>query len=477
MNGRSRLSRRASAAALFGAVLLFFATFSGTALAQAGRPALPPAFLGGVPEGKVDPQPLRLTLADAVARGLDHNLGALLAEQNVEVAESLRAKALADLLPQVSADSYFARQTLSLAAFGFSFPGSPTIIGPFQVLDARARIKQTLFDWSLLEKKRAAGSTLEATRQTYQDARGLVVLVCGNLYLQAVATESRVAAVEAQVEAARSIFQLADDRHKAGYVPGIDALRSQVQLQSQQQRLIAAKNDQAKQRLSLARAIGLPPGQEIELVDRVPYAELHALPLDEAIQTALTTRADIKAAQARVEAAKQTLRSIRGEKLPSLVGSADYGEIGNNSGNLNHTFNYTLALKIPIFEGGKVEAKAAEAEAALRQREAELADLSSRADFEVRSALLDLNAAAERVSVADATRNLAEQALAQGKDRFSAGAAGSIEVVQAQEAVATAEDSYIGSLYDHNAAKAALALALGLAEPAYLKFLRGESGR
>ncbi len=453
---------------------MVFGATSSVAHAQTGR-TLPPAFLGGVPDAKADPNPLRLTLAEAVARGLDHNLGALLAERSVEAAEAARDKVVADLLPQISADSYFARQTLSLAAFGFSFPGSPTIIGPFQVLDARAKIRQTLFDWSLLEKRRAASSTLEAARQTYQDARGLVVLVCGNLYLQAVASETRVAAVEAQVEAARSIFQLAEDRHTAGYVAGIDALRSQVQLRAQEQRLIAAKNDLAKQKLTLGRAIGLPPGQEIELVDRVPYAELRPVPLAEALQTALATRADLKAATAKVEAAKETLRAIRGERLPSLVGSADYGEIGNNTGNLNHTFNYTLALRVPIFEGGRVEAKAADAEAVLGQREAELADLSSRADFEVRTALLDLEASSERVHVAEATRDLAEQALTQAKDRFSAGAAGSIEVVQAQEAVATSEDGYISSLYDHNAAKAALALALGVAEPAYLKYLRGES--
>ncbi len=482
MTSQLRRFRGAHLAALPGAFLaiLTLASLSpapNAAYAQAGRPAVPPAFLGGVPTGEVTAEPLRLTLSDAVARGLDHNLGALLAEQSVRAAEGARDKALADLLPQLSADSFITRQTLSLAAFGFSFPGTPTVIGPFQVVDARAKLRQVLFDWSLIGKKRAATSSLEATRQTYQDARGLVVLLCGNLYLQAVATESRVAAVEAQVDAARSIAELADDRHKAGYVPGIDALRSQVQLQSQQQRLIAAKNDWAKQKLALGRAIGLPPGQEIELVDRVPYAALQAMPLARALDLALATRADLKAAAARVEAAQETLRSIRGEKLPSLVGSADYGEIGNNSGNLDPTFNYTLLLRVPIFEGGREKAKAVEAEAALHQREAELADLTSRTDFEVRGALLDLEAAAERVSVAEATRGLAGQALAQAKDRFSAGASGSIEVVQAQEAVANAEDSYIGSLYDHNAAKAALALALGVAEPAYLKFLRGESGR
>ncbi|HXU45484.1 MAG TPA: TolC family protein [Thermoanaerobaculia bacterium] len=475
MTSRLRLSPGALFAALLGVALAFP---PGSVLAQGGRgPTVPPVFLGGVPSGSVDREPLRLTLADAVARGLDHNLGALLAEQGIRAAEGTRGKALADLLPQVSGDGFLTRQTLSLAAFGFSFPGTPTIIGPFQVLDVRAKIKQSIFDWSLIEKKRAASSALEASRQSYQDARGLVVLVCGNLYLQAVALESRVAAVLAQVEAAHSIAQLAEDRHKAGSVPGIDALRSQVQLQSQEQRLIAARNDQAKQKLALARAIGLPPGQEIELVDKVPYAQLRALPLAEALQIALATRADVKAAQARVEAAKETLRSVRGEALPSVVGAADYGEIGNNTGNLNHTFAYTVGVHVPLFEGGKVEAKAAEASAALEQRQAELADLLSRTDFEVRSALLDLDAAAERVGVADASRGLAEQALLQAKDRFSAGAAGSIEVVQAQEAVATAEDSYISSLYDHNAAKASLALALGVAEPAYLKFLRGESGR
>ena len=315
---------------------------------------------------------------------------------------------------------------------------------------------------------------MKSAQYSFKDARELVVLAVGNAYLLAIATAARIETTEAQVKNSQALYDKATHQLKAGLSPAIDTLRSQVELQTRQQQLIAARNDFAKQKLSLARVIGLPPGQEFLLSDKSPYQALTVMPLETYLQRAYASRADYQAAQAQVRAAELTRRSANAEHYPSLDVNANYGDIGVTPAHSNGTWQVNGGVTIPIFAGGKTHSDVLEAEAQLRQARSQLADLRGRIDYEVRASLLDLSSAADQVAVARSNVDLAEQTLTQSEDRFSAGVADNLEVVQAQESVASAHENYIQALYAHNLAKIEIARAIGDAEQGVKRVLKGE---
>ncbi len=435
-------------------------------------------FTGSEPEAKATPEVLQLDFAGAIERGLRHNLGLLISGDQTLAARGEKWKQLSELLPNLSARVTEDVQTQSLTALGlksnvFPFP-VPRVIGPFNYLDARANLTQSLFSFKNLENERAANQSLKAAQFSYKDAREFVVLAVGNAYLQSIAGAARVETAEAQVTNAQALYDRAIDQQKAGLSPAIDTLRSQVELQTRQQQLIAARNDFAKQKLSLARVIGLAPGQEFVLTEKAPYQSLTPQPLEFYLQRAYTSRSDYQAAQAQVRAAEFTRRAATAGHYPSLDVSANYGDIGVTPAQSNGTWQVAGGLNIPIFAGGKTHSDVLNAEAQLRQARSQLGDLRGRIDYEVRASLLDLNAAAEQVEVARSSVDLAEEALTQSRDRFAAGVADNLEVVQAQESVAAAHESYIQSLYTHNLAKIELARAIGDAEAGVKRFLKGD---
>jgi len=437
-------------------------------------------FTGSEPEGKATPEVLQLSFQDAIDRGLRNNLGLLLSGDQTITARGERWKELSNLLPNLSARVLENVQTQSLTALGLkgNLLNSPTplprVIGPFNYFDARASLSQSLFNFKDIEKERAASESMKSAQYTYKDAREVVVLAVGNAYLLAIATTARIETTDAQVKNAQALYDKAIDQQRAGLTPAIDTLRSQVELQTRQQQLIAAHNDYAKQKLSLARVIGLPPGQEFLLTEKAPYQALTPLPLETYLQRAYTSRSDYQAAQAQVRSAELSRRAATAGYYPSLDVNANYGDIGVTPGQSNGTWQVNGGLTIPIFAGGKTHSDVLEADAQLKQSRSQLADLRGRIDYEVRASLLDLNSAAEQVEVARSSVELAEQTLAQSEDRFTAGVADNLEVVQAQEAVAGAHENYIQSLYAHNLAKIELARAIGDAEQGVKRYLKGE---
>jgi outer membrane protein TolC len=432
-------------------------------------------FLGGVPSGKVQPGVLPLSLVEAVERGLKYNLGLLLTWEGTREARGARWRALSDLLPDIKAQTSETREQINLRAFGFGgLPGISPIVGPFDVFDARAFLSQPVFDMHAIQNFRAEAENQKAANYSYQDARDLVVLVSANLYLMAVAGESRVKAAQAQLDTAQALYNRAVDLKKAGVVPAIDELRSRVEFEDRRQRLIYFQNESVKQKLNLARAIGLPLGQEIALTDRIPYTPLPSMTFEESLERAYRSRADYQRTLSQVRAAKLARKAAQGERLPSLHFNADYGDIGPVPGASHGTFSVAATLTVPVFQGGRVHGKILEADALLRQRQSELEDMRARIEYEVRTAFLDLKASGEQVQVAQSAADLAGEQMKQAQDRFAAGVVNSIEVVQAQEAVATAEENYISSLYAYNLAKASLARALGLAEEGFKQLLGGK---
>jgi outer membrane protein TolC len=445
------------------------------ATAPAPGPGPQSPLFGGIPTGTATPGPLPLSLADAIDRGLRGNLALILAEQGLRSARGSRLEAFGDVLPHLSGRLSAVRQKLSLEAFGFSgFPGidSP-VVGPFNVFDSRVLLTEEL-DLKGLYKARAEGQRVEAARWTYQDTRELVVLVCGNLYLRTLAEQSRVEAARAETETARALHQLALDRKSAGVVPGVDVLRAEVELRSREQRVIEADTRLARAKLDLARAIGLPLGQEIQLTDPMPSPVVPPLTLEQTMEMAFARRSDWKAAQARVRAAEASRRSALGEALPGLTLDADYGAIGQTYGGARNTFSVAGVLRVPLFQGGLVAGKVLAADAALQSVRAGVEDLRGRIDYDVRVAGLELKAAADRQAVAESARALAREQLRQAQDRFAAGVANNVDVVLAQEAVARAEEDWISTVYDFNLARATLGRAVGLVEDAFRQLVRGQ---
>ena len=451
-------------------VVLLLTLLAVPAAAQSGSPMSGP-FTGSVPQGVATAEPLALSLRDALTRGLQFNLGLLLQEESQRGASGARRRALAELLPNVRGFVRESRQVINLEAYGF--PAPDPIVGPFNVFDARVAVSQRLFDLSALKDSRAAELLEHAETLGVRSSRELVVLVAVNLYLEAVSASSRIDVAKAQQETAEALLRQASNLKDSGLVAGIDVVRAQVQVQRQRQKQIVAENDFEKAKLQLARAIGLPPGQPIVLTDKVPYAPMAPVALDQALTDAYEQRADYLAARDRVAAAETSAAAVSAQHLPSVTLDADYGTIGQTLSTAHPTYSMAANVRVPIWEGGRVQAKRTEAEAVLRQRRAELEDFRGRIDLEVRTSFLDVRAAAQQVDTAQTTVTLANQELAQARDRFAAGVASNIEVTQAQESVAEASETYIDALYHHNVAKAMLARAVGVAETAVTTFLSG----
>ena len=429
--------------------------------------------LGSTPSGAATSDVLDLTLEDALARALKYNLALTEGGENVREQRAERLRALSQLLPQVNIRPSVSEQQVNLAAFGFSgFPGVPSVVGPFTVYDARASLSQSL-NIRDLRNHRAAREDVKAAELLTLDAREQVTLVSTGLYLQAISGSVRLEAQNAQVATADTAYRQAADRRAAGTVPGIDVLRAQVQFQAEQQRLIYYEGEFEKRKLSLARAIGLPPGQQFRLADDMKYERQSSAPAIEAtLQEAYRNRADYRAAEALVRAAKLAKSAARAGRYPSASLDANYGVIGPAVTNMHGTFAVTGALDIPIFQGGRVQADVESADAVLRMRQAELEDLRGRIDSDVRTAFIDIRASSRQVDVAVQNVDLAKQQLQQAQDRFAAGVTNNLEVVQAQQAVALANENYIAALYTFNVAKASLARARGDAEKSIADFVR-----
>jgi len=419
-----------------------------------------------------------LSLQDAIDLGLKHNLGLLLSRADTRAARGQRWEELSAVLPHVSAGPYVAASKVNIDEAGLAgvtsqFHISPSV-GPFSYFDARAAVSQTLFNWKSFNAARAAGESVKSADYTLLDAHDLVVLAVGYVYFQAVADEARIATDEAQVEAAQTVFDQATDQVNAGTAADIDALRSKVELQSRQQQLIQAKNDFAIQKITVARVIGLAPSQEFELTDKSPYQPMESMTIEETLRRAYASRSDYRAALSDVRASELSCKAAVAGYLPSLSFDADYGNGGSHPSDSTRVYDVRGTVSIPIFTGNSVHGDIQQADARLEQSRERLDNLRAQIEADVRTALLNLQSSAEQVSVARSNIDLADQTLAQSRDRFTAGVTDTVEVVQSQEAVASAHEQYISSLYNYNFAKISLIRALGAGEQGVKEYFPGK---
>jgi outer membrane protein TolC len=431
-----------------------------------------PSYQGSVPQGTASDTFIPISMGEAIDRGLKANLGLLTSEQSSEEIRARRLRALSGLLPRVSGQLSMTEQQLNLQALGFNIklPPSagfsiPTIVSPYSYQAALVNVNMPLFDYSAISNFRASRESQKAASLSLKNARDLVVQAVGNAYLQIIADSARVTATQAEIDADNAVFTNATRRHDAGTAIGIDVLRSQVELKQRQQQLVAVKNQFEKDKLSLARIIGLPIGQQFEVADPSVSMPLEAVSLKEALDKAYQHRPDYQAAKARVAAAQFTLRSAKAERYPTLVASGYYGDEGLRVLSNSHgVFNATGSINFNIFDGGRIKADIVENDSELRNRRNEMENLRGQIDYEVRSAVLDLRSSQSQMDVAQSNMQLAQQSLQQSQDRFTAGVTNTVEVVQAQQAVADANENLISAQYQYNVAKVELARGLGLAE-------------
>ncbi len=431
-------------------------------------------YQGSVADERLVPGTLPLSLDDAVARGLHHNLGLILTANNITSARSTELGQLQSLLPTISASIKQADQQTDLQAEGLRISGFPTIIGPYGYQDFRATLNWTLISVASLRNYIAAKHNFIGSKLSLDDARNEVVLSVGNAYLLVVADQSRVQSTQAQVDTSKVSFDQARQQHIAGTSPLLDELRAHVDYQTQQQNLIQAQATLERDKLALARVIGLNVAQQFALTDMAPYKQLDGVDTDAAVNQALGNRKDLQSFGEQLIGANAAKGAAKAERYPTVSFTGDFGDIGPNFRTSHSTGDATGSIDIPVLEEARIRGDEAQAQEQLEQKRAQLGNLRGQIAQDVRDSILDIQAAQKQVSVAESNRQLATEALSEAQQRYAAGISDNLSVSQAQQQVAQADDQYIASLYQHNVAKLSLARALGVASTNLKQYVGGK---
>ncbi len=433
-------------------------------------------YQGSVPGPGLPPGTVTLSLVEAVRRGLEVNLGAVTAAISTRTAQDQSDQARSALLPQISASLGATETQIDLAALGlssislpkagaglggFSFP---SIVGPFHYVQAQGNLSWNALSFTALRNWQVSKETERGAKFSQRDARELIVLAVGGTYLQTVAAAAQVDAERAQVGYAKAIYDQAQAELAAGTNARIDVMRSQVQLQTEEERLNAFQGDYDEQKISLARLIGIPLDRPLILTEPFEFKDGEELDEMGLLRSAFEQRMDLKAAESQLTAAKLALSSARSERYPSLSFNGDYGAEGLSPSSSHGVFTATGSVNIPLWEGGRIRADVDQARQTVRQRESEYQDQKQRVEQDVRVALIQLRTAVGQVRLAQSNRQYALQTLTQARDRFAAGVTTTVEVVQAQQQESSAETDYINGLFAYNLARLSLARATGAAE-------------
>jgi outer membrane protein TolC len=406
----------------------------------------------------------KLSLHEAVQRGLAANLSAVGLSAALKQAQGQAIVARSALMPNINGSYRENVLEQDLQVIGLNFPGVPHVVGPLAYFDLRATLTQSIADMTALNNMKAARESVAAQQHSIQDARDIIVLAVGGAYLQTIAAKARVVAAHEQVETAAALYRQTQQSREQGISAQIDVNRSQVQLLVQQQRLATVENDLSRQKINLARLTGLPANDKFDITDEVPYSPAPPLAVDDAVKQSLDARSDLKAAETQVRAAERAKTAAKDERLPSLAISGDYGTIGPRFDEARSTFTFAASLKVPIWQGGRAAGDLQQADATLDQRKAEVVDLRGQIESEIRNSYLDLQAAASQLELAKSNQQLARETLRLTREKFDAGVSTSVEVTQAENDVASSDLDYITSLFAHNLAKLSLAREMGNAD-------------
>jgi outer membrane protein TolC len=339
----------------------------------------------------------------------------------------------------------------------------PRVVGPFNIVDVRARLTQSVFDFSNIRRYQSSRAELRAARNDRTTTDNTVSATVAKAYLTALRANANVEASQANVGLAEAVLKQAENQKSAGTGTGIEVTRAKVQLSNEKQRLLVVQNERSKAYLQLLRVMGLNMGTELELTDKLSYQPTEAVTVEQAAAEARKNRPDIKAQGERETAARLNANAVRYERLPNMVAYADYGSIGVNGATVAMlpTRDYGLALRVPVFDGGRRDARRSETASQFRQEQVRTNDLHEQIEMEVRMALDSLRSAEEQVKVAEAGLALAQSEFTQARRRYEAGVASSLEVTDAQTRLERARDNRINALSSHNLARIDLGQATG----------------
>jgi len=414
--------------------------------------------------------PYRLSLREAIDKGLQANLSVLVADTRVQELEGTRVRRLANLLPKVRAQSYANLQNRNLRAFGISFPGVPEVVGPFSNYDFRIYADQSIVDLQSYRNWKAAEVLAESGKLDYQNARDLVIRSIASLYLSGQAAAARAEAAQSRVTASDALYRLAKDRHDSGVATGVDVLRAQVELANDKQVLLAAQNQYKQTLLSLARNIGMTPGTALELAEPLAFQPLSRPQIESSISSALLSRPDyLSLAMQRRSLAEQE-RANHARNYPRVGLSGNYGGLGRSIGSVQGTGVIQGTIDFTIFDrdrGGEARVIVAR----LHRIDDQIADLRRGIDQDIREALLNLESTEEQVQVAKEGQNLAQRELTLAQDRFESGVTNNVEVVTAQDSLARAQENYILAVSSHADARFSLSRAMGGTEQSIGNYL------
>ncbi|HEY4358193.1 MAG TPA: TolC family protein [Acidobacteriaceae bacterium] len=424
--------------------------------------------------------PLRLSLDDAIALGLDRNVRLVYDRANSKVVKGYELQIANALLPSLKVSAQTNTQEInlaaqgfkpqSLAAFGFP-PGTVHTIVKVNTTQAMISANQVLFDLPSYELYKGARREFAVVDLNTLNSRGELVLAVGTAYLKVLADQTSLTNAQAEERAAQVLYSQADDKLKAGVGTNLDALRAKVEYQQRQQATVSTANQLAKDTIQLNRIMGLPANQALELTDVAPFAEFADMDLDRAKTTAYAHRKDLLSLQAQIEVTDRELRAAKYQRLPTLAFNGFYGVLGETTGLYHGVFNAQGSLKFPIFREAAQRGEEQQVSGqltALRQREA---DLRVAVESQIRTAMLDVNAAHDLVKVAQSNVDLAQQELNDERDRFTAGVDTNLAVVDAQASVTGANAQLVQSLYQYNVAKLQLAQRTGVVESSYRTYL------
>lgn len=414
--------------------------------------------------------PLSLPKAVELATAANGNLRLQITRETIAQAQARRRFALGAFLPNIDGSAYASNQTRNLAAAGIGFRSGlpipfPSFVGPFTVVDIRASATQSILDLSAIQRYRAAKMQIEATNAEVRNALELTIQQVARAYVQVLRAEAALETARANVSLAERLVQFADSQKRAGSGTGIEVTRSRVQLQNETQRQTQAENDSTRTTLELKRVIGIDLAQDVEVTDRMNDGAEAIVSAEVAIEAALNQRPDLQAQQRRQTLAQLNIKSISSERFPTLGASGDYGVIGDGSTMLP-TRTVAIAMRVPVFDGGRREARIAESGVAWRQERLRAEDLKKQIELEVRLALNNLKSARTQIDTARLGLELAENELAQAQRRIEAGVANSVEVTDAQTRLTRARDNSLSALYLFNLARIDVAAASGAMQQA-----------
>lgn len=414
--------------------------------------------------------PLQLSLKRAVelATSPEGSTQVQLSAEALKQARARSGQARAALLPDLEASFSDQNQTRNLAALGITsihlpIPGFqfPTLVGPFTTMDARATVSESVFDFSSIRRFQASRVAVSAAKSDVDSTQEQVAAQVARAYLAAIRNDTDVETAKANVTLSQAVLTQTENQKKAGTGTGIEVTRAKVQLANDEQRLLVAGNERRRAYLQLLRAMGLRLDTEVELTDGLRYVPVDAVTLEQAKAQAVKERPDYRAQTERESNARLQASATKMERLPSLAAFGDYGSIGTGLNNALPTRTYGFSLRVPVFDGGRRDARRAEVASQFRAEKVRTNDLKEQVELEVRLALDGLHSADDQVKVAQEGLQLAENELAQARRRYEGGVANSLEVTDAQTRLERARDNQTAALYNYNTARIDLAAAMG----------------